>query len=76
MSAANINFADVPPVLPGSENEEVREKLLELAAQSSAGFDNACCTAAPLYVLVLFAKARKIVCLFSRYKAIIWNDAR
>ncbi len=40
MSAANINFAEVPPVLPGSENEEIREKLLELAAQSSADEEN------------------------------------
>ena len=24
MSAANIDFADVPPVLPGSENEEAQ----------------------------------------------------
>ena len=35
MSIANTDFADVPAVLPGSENDEEREKLIMEAAGKS-----------------------------------------
>ena len=36
MSIASVDFADVPAVLPGSENDEEREKLILQAAETSA----------------------------------------
>ena len=36
MSIASADFADVPAVLPGSENDEEREKLILQAAETSA----------------------------------------
>ena len=35
MSIASADFADVPAVLPGSENDEEREKLIIQAAETS-----------------------------------------
>lgn len=39
MSNANTNFADVPAIIPGGENEEERERLVREAAEVRASVD-------------------------------------